>query len=87
MLYFLIIKFLQCLKFKIYNNFHKGDLMKRDIFENISPLDHRYSLREKDFNDYTEYFSETATIKYQAQVELALVKALEKREICSPEIV
>ncbi|MFW6269972.1 MAG: adenylosuccinate lyase [Bacillota bacterium] len=61
--------------------------MKRDVYNNISPLDHRYSLREKEFNQYKRFFSEKATIKYQARVELALVKALEKRDICNKETV
>ncbi|MGM0502389.1 MAG: lyase family protein [Bacillota bacterium] len=59
----------------------------RDIFENISPLDHRYSLRENEFNDYSTYLSENSKVQYQAQVELALVKALAKRDICSNEVV
>jgi len=61
--------------------------MKRDVFKNISPLDHRYSLRKDNFADYSEYFSEEAVIKYQCQVELALVKALEQRCLCSQKVV
>lgn len=61
--------------------------MERNIFENISPLDHRYSLREKNFTDYSKYFSEEATVKYQGEVELALVKALKKRGLCSQKVV
>ncbi|MBM7557594.1 lyase family protein [Halanaerobacter jeridensis] len=61
--------------------------MKRNIFENISPLDHRYSLRENEFNDYSTYLSEKSKVKYQAQVELALVKALAKRDMCSTTVV
>ncbi len=56
--------------------------MKRNIFENISPLDHRYSLNEKEFLRYSEYFSEKAIMKYQARVELALVKGFTKEGIC-----
>ena len=59
----------------------------RNVFENISPLDHRYSLRESEFNDYSTYLSEKSKVQYQAQVELALVKALAKRDICSKEVV
>jgi adenylosuccinate lyase len=54
----------------------------RNIFENISPLDHRYSLREEEYNQLSLYLSEKANIKYQAEVELALVKTLVKRGIC-----
>ncbi|MGM0370781.1 MAG: lyase family protein [Bacillota bacterium] len=60
---------------------------QRDIFDNISPLDHRYSLREEEFNDYSTYLSEKSKVEYQAEVELALVKALAKRDICSKEVV
>lgn len=61
-------------------------MLSRDIFENISPLDHRYSLREDEFAQYSRYLSEKAKIKYQAAVEAALVKALAKTGICSNEI-
>ena len=61
--------------------------MERNIFENISPLDHRYSLRTNEYDLYQKYFSEKAKVKYQAKVEEALVKALAKRGICSKEIV
>ncbi|MCK8826878.1 lyase family protein [Natroniella acetigena] len=58
----------------------------RDIFENISPLDHRYSLREEEFKEYGKFLSEWAKIDYQAAVEVALVKALAKNGICSSEV-
>ncbi|MFW6279035.1 MAG: adenylosuccinate lyase [Bacillota bacterium] len=61
--------------------------MERNIFANLSPLDHRYSLRESDFKDYSEYFSEKATIEYQIKVELALVQALNNRGVCEDEVV
>ena len=61
--------------------------MARDIFANISPLDHRYSLRKDDFKEYSYYFSEKATIRYQALVELALVKVLNKRGFCQKKVV
>ncbi|AGB42461.1 adenylosuccinate lyase [Halobacteroides halobius DSM 5150] len=60
-------------------------MIKRNIFKNIGPLDHRYSLRDE-FKDYSTYLSEEAKVKYQATVELALVKALAKRGICSQEV-
>lgn len=52
-----------------------------DRFENISPLDYRYS-NEK----LSEYLSEEARIKYQARVEAALVTALAKHGICDKKI-
>lgn len=58
----------------------------RSIFDNISPLDHRYSLRKDEFEDYTNYLSEKAKIKYQTAVEVALVKALAKFDVCSEEV-
>ena len=60
--------------------------MERNIFHNISPLDHRYSLRNNEFDTYQKFFSEEAKVKYQAKVEEALVKALAERGICSNEI-
>jgi len=60
--------------------------MERNIFKNISPLDHRYSLKEDEFNSYQKYFSEKAKVKYQAKVEEALVKTLAERGICSKKV-
>lgn len=57
----------------------------RSIFENVSPLDHRYSLREE-FEKYSDYLSEKAKVEYQAKIEVALVKALAKNGICSNEV-
>ncbi len=54
----------------------------RDIFANLSPWDHRYSTREKDFSELSRFFSEAAQIKYQGRVELALVEELVEREVC-----
>ncbi|ADQ15659.1 lyase family protein [Halanaerobium hydrogeniformans] len=56
-------------------------MQTRDIFANISPLDHRYS-RGESFSELSEYLSENATIYFQAEVELALVKVLAQRGIC-----
>ncbi|MFP4661419.1 MAG: lyase family protein [Halanaerobiales bacterium] len=61
-------------------------MIRRNIFENISPLDHRYSLREEDFNKYSKYLSEKAKVEYQAKVEEALVKVLAERGICSEKV-
>ncbi len=47
----------------------------RNIFENISPLDHRYYLANKQlFQDLSHYLSEEASIKYCIRVEAALLK-------------
>jgi len=59
-------------------------LQNRDIFANISPLDHRYSRRKNNFDEIGKYLSENATIAFQAEVELALVKVLARRGI-APE--
>lgn len=61
--------------------------MKREIFRNISPLDHRYSLRRGEREGYEEYLSEEAIISAQLQVEVSLVKILAKRGICPEEVV
>ena len=60
-------------------------MVSRNIFENISPLDHRYSLKDE-FEDYSTYLSEAAKVKYQAEVEVALVKVLAKYGICSDAV-
>ena len=62
-------------------------MISRSIFDNISPLDHRYSMRSEEFEEYSRYLSERAKIRYQSEVELALVKALAKNGICSDKVV
>ncbi len=48
----------------------------RNIFENISCLDHRYSLSEADIFDLlSSFISESASIRYCALCEAALVKS------------
>jgi adenylosuccinate lyase len=48
----------------------------RDIFRNISPLDHRYALSDRSlFEELSRYFSEHAAVKYFVEVECALVRA------------
>lgn len=48
----------------------------RTIFENISPIDHRYSLSEAEvFNGLSTYISEEANIRSCAKSEVALIKA------------
>src|SRR5690554_2461238 len=48
----------------------------RNIFSNISPIDHRYSLSESHvFNSMSDCISEQAAIISCARAEIALVKA------------
>ena len=48
----------------------------RNIFENLSCIDHRYSLSEADaFAGLSKYISEEASIRSCAKCEAALVKA------------
>ena len=48
----------------------------RNIFENLSCIDHRYSLSEKAaFDGLSKYISEQASIRSCAKCEAALVKA------------
>lgn len=61
--------------------------MERDIFSNISPLDHRYYASNQTlFGQLTEYFSENAYIRYELKVEAALARVLAKRGLCTPEV-
>jgi len=51
--------------------------LKREIFANLSPLDHRYSVDEdKLWSELSNYLSEEAGIRYLLKVEAALAKAL-----------
>ena len=48
----------------------------RNIFLNISPLDHRYSLSESAvFDSLSVYISEQAAVMSCAEAEVALIKA------------
>ena len=48
----------------------------RNIFDNLSCIDHRYSLSEKSaFEGLSSYISESASIRSCAKAEAALVKA------------
>jgi len=52
----------------------------RNIFLNISPLDHRYSLSNPElFARLSGILGEEATVRYCAKVELALLKTLLRR--------
>jgi adenylosuccinate lyase len=54
---------------------HAGGTMSRDIFLNISPLDHRYSVSEAAvFESLSAYISERAAVRYCARAEIALIK-------------
>ncbi len=56
----------------------------RDIFDAISPLDHRYCASSPElWERLSAYLSEAAAIRYQARVEAALVSALARRGLCS----
>jgi len=44
-------------------------------------------MRSEEFEEYSRYLSERAKIRYQSEVELALVKALAKNGICSDKVV
>ena len=59
---------------------------KRNIFYNLSPLDHRYS-RGDNFQLLSQYFSEEARFKWEARVELALIETLVEFEIAPSEAV
>jgi adenylosuccinate lyase len=55
-------------------------MQPRDIFQNISPLDHRYSLSDPDlFARLSAILGEEATIRYCTRVEIALLRALMPR--------
>ncbi|MDR0387044.1 MAG: adenylosuccinate lyase [Treponema sp.] len=60
----------------------------RNIFQNISPLDHRYSVSEKDvFDSLSSWLSEEASIAACVKAETALVMAhLEIRGRLTPEL-
>lgn len=57
--------------------------MEREIFANLSPLDHRYYLSDPKLGEeLSNYLSEAALIRYELEVEAALVKVLAKRGLC-----
>lgn len=61
--------------------------MNRNLFSAISPLDHRYTLSAPElFEQLAKYLSEDATIRYQAKVEAALVRALAHRGVCPSSV-
>src|SRR3989338_2477065 len=56
-----------------------------DRYDAISPLDYRYYSGEI-FDKLQPYLSENAAISYQLKVEVALVKTLADKRICSEKI-
>ncbi len=54
----------------------------RDEYDSLSPIDYRYW-----DEDVAQYLSENAYTRYKLAVELALVKALAKRKVCSAAVV
>lgn len=65
----------------------------RPVFQNISPLDHRYSLSAPElFKSLSAYLSEDAVIKYCLRCEAALLKVHlrhflpDEREILEPQL-
>lgn len=60
--------------------------MQREIFANLSPLDHRYYLSDPKLGEeLSKYLSEEALIRYELEVEVALVRVLARRGLCSDE--
>ncbi len=58
-----------------------------DNFDAISPIDYRYYGGDKEtFEKLQPFLSETAAIKYQIAAEVALVKTLAEKKICSVKI-
>jgi adenylosuccinate lyase len=58
----------------------------RDVFANLSPLDHRYSLSDPElFARLSAVLSEGALIRYCVRAEVALLKALIARGVADPE--
>lgn len=61
--------------------------MHVDVFENLSPLDHRYLMSDRRLHSkISKYLSEAAYVKYELRVEAALTRALSRRGICPPVV-
>lgn len=62
--------------------------MNLNTFDTVSPLDYRYYGGEKDFFERLRpYVSEASNIKYELQIEAALVEELASMGICSQRTV
>ena len=49
----------------------------RNLFRNLSPLDHRYYLEIRElFDRLSDFLSEEAVVRYYARVEVALLAEL-----------
>jgi adenylosuccinate lyase len=61
----------------------------RNIFQNLSPIDHRYSISEKKlFNSLVPWISEEAAVASCVKAEIALVKAhLAVRKMATPALI
>jgi len=61
--------------------------LQRNIYKNLSPLDHRYYLANREmFDALGNFLSEEASVRYLVRVEAALLKAhLSRRGTLSPE--
>jgi adenylosuccinate lyase len=61
--------------------------LDRNIFLNLSPLDHRYYASNQSlFTELADFFSENAYIRYEMKVEAALARVLAKRGLCSQAV-
>lgn len=57
-------------------------MSQRDVYDSISPVDYRYWDKE-----VASFLSENGFTRYKCRVELALVKALQRRSKCSEDVV
>jgi adenylosuccinate lyase len=57
-------------------------MRSRDIFDSLSPVDYRYWVKE-----VADYLSENGFTRFKLKVELALVTVLNRRGICSADVV
>src|SRR5690606_16243643 len=63
------------------------DRMPSAVFSALSPLDHRYRMANPDlYAHLSRYLSEEAYVRYQLQVEAALVEAFAARGLCPPHV-
>lgn len=57
--------------------------MERDVFDNLSPLDHRYYVSNPELVErLAACFSENANVRYMLKVEAALARVLAERGVC-----
>ena len=59
---------------------------ERSIYRNLSPLDHRYLLSNRDtFERLSDYLSEVGSVRYCVQVECALLAEYLERFLSGDE--